>query len=254
MLNEDKPKFLEIINGCASAYRQAIEKQTISIFWRLLERYEIADIERAFLSHIRQSKFFPTPAEIIALADVKQRRLSADEAWARVPKDETETVVWTDEMAKAYEIAYDLLVDGDKIAARMAFKAAYERICAESSISGQPVVWHVSLGSDKTKIAPVIEQAVMSGLLSNSTANKFLPAPLDGGPIGKLLTGKAIDLPLDNAELKKRWGGLKQALADGAARLQAREEWQRDCALREKADFERKRQQALELSGLQVKH
>lgn len=212
-----------------------------------LEKYPLNALLAAILRHVQTAKFAPTPADIIALLDVKSKRLTADEAWARVPKDETETVVWTDEMAKAYEIAYALLVDGDKIAARMAFKAAYERICTEVSISGQPVVWRVSLGSDKAKIAPVIEQAVTSGLLSRVTANQYLPTPMDGGPIGKLLMGKVVDLPVDNAELNKRWGKLKQALVDGNARLQAREEWQRDCALREKDEFERKRQQLLEL-------
>ena len=179
-----------------------------------LKLYPLDSLLAAIAMHVQIGKFAPAPKDIIDLLDHRNKRISADEAWAMVPKDESETVVWTEEMASAYDVAYDFLVDGDKIAARMAFKGAYERFCAEAMLMRQPVNWKVSIGHDKEKIEPALKQAVLSGFISQDRANHYLPSPMDGGPIGKLLTGQVVDIPEENEQLRKRWGGIKQALRD----------------------------------------
>jgi len=70
-----------------------------------------------------------------------------EEAWARMPKGERmedDSIVWCKEERLAYGACRSLLLDGDQIAARMAFKERYERELAESRSQGTPVQWTVS--------------------------------------------------------------------------------------------------------------
>lgn len=214
---------------------------------KALEQYPIEHLLLAIEHHVKTAPFAPAPKDIIDLLEMKQKRLTADEAWAMMPRNEFETVVWTDEMAAAYDIAYDLIVDGDRIAARMAFKSAYERLCDESNVMGKPVRWKVAIGYDKAQIEPVLQKAVELGRISHESVQQYLPAPMDGGPIAGLLTGKVVDLPNNAEHLRERWNGLKQALS--AAEKRMREEKQR--AIQESAakriEFEEKRQAAADL-------
>jgi hypothetical protein len=212
-----------------------------------LKNYPLDTLLLAINHHVKTAPFAPAPKDIIDLLEMKQKRLSADEAWAMMPKDEFETVVWTEEMAAAYDIAYDLIVDGDRIAARMAFKGAYERLCSEADLMSKPVRWKVALGYDKALIEPVLQKAVELGRISHESVQHYLPAPMDAGPIAGLLTGKVLELPNNAEHLRERWSGLKQALDDANKRVS--EERQR--AIREAAEkrieFEERRQAAVDL-------
>ena len=59
--------------------------------------------------------------------------------------DESETVVWTDQVAEAAAVARPILEAGDDVGARMAFRDAYERIVRERVDEPR---WFPSLGSD----------------------------------------------------------------------------------------------------------
>jgi hypothetical protein len=254
MKNQDKPKFLEIMNGCASAYRQVLEKPGLAIYWNLLEPYEIGAVEKAFLTHIRTKTFFPNPAEIISLLDFKKKRVGADEAWAICDKDESRTIIWTEEMRQAYGIAYDLMADGDRIGARMAFKAAYERLCNESVMLDRPVKWSVSLGSDKQEAAQALKQAVELGRIAQDLHDALLPGPTDGGLIAKMITGTVTELPNNKQNFKKRWAEISLALAEGKARLDEKDRQRREDENKKQLAFEAKKQQAAEIAGLTKKH
>lgn len=102
-------------------------------------------------------------------------RPGADEAWSMIPRSEDETVVWTQEMAEAYGAAAPLLADGDRIAARMAFKEAYARIVEQNKAIGKAPVWIPSLGSDKMGREHVLSDAVRLGRLSGTQVAGLLP-------------------------------------------------------------------------------
>ena len=77
----------------------------------------------------------------LTVADVLDRMSSAgghptaNEAWALAlsSADETETVVWTDQIAEAAGIVRPILDAGDEVGARMAFRDAYEP-CPSSTV------------------------------------------------------------------------------------------------------------------------
>lgn len=135
---------------------------------------------------------FPEPAVIKALArcrrevkgiltiqDVVSRlddgRPGVEEAWSQMPFDESQSVVWTDEMANAFGVARGLLDEGDRVAARMAFKEAYTRLVGEARDAGRPVSWSPSLGFDKSGQEAVLADAVSKGRLTYEHAQELAP-------------------------------------------------------------------------------
>src|SRR3972149_5750129 len=106
----------------------------------------------------------------LTLADVISRiddgRPGPEEAWAKIPLDEAVTVCWTDEISEAFGIAYPLIAEGDMIAARMAFREAYNARVSAARAEGRSVNWQVSLGHDRAGRESVIEQAVAQGKLT----------------------------------------------------------------------------------------
>lgn len=102
-------------------------------------------------------------------------RPGPDEAWAQMPFDEAQSVVWTDEMAEAFGVARGLLEDGEKVAARMAFKEAYTRLVGQARDAGKRVNWTPSLGFDKRGQEAVLADAVSKGRLSYEHAQSIAP-------------------------------------------------------------------------------
>ncbi|ENG6258242.1 hypothetical protein ACRJ4Z_004379 [Yersinia enterocolitica] len=106
-------------------------------------------------------------------------RPAANEAWAlSLPaQDESNTVVWTDEMSQAWTIALPVLESGDKVGARMAFIQTYERLVAAAEAENKSPCWRVSQGWDTEKRVQAISTAKNAGLLPAPIANKYLPSP-----------------------------------------------------------------------------
>lgn len=229
-----------------SATTKQQSKEAIMQVFDLLADYSFDSIQAALKIHSKKSKFAPTVAEIIDILDIDQQRLSADEAWAICPASEEETVVWTEEMADAYTFAAPLLADGDKIAARMAFKKAYERLCTHSAMQSTPLRWKVSVGFDKSQTQDVVDAAVEKGWLSRQQARRYIPAPMEGGVIGGLLAGKVVDIDSEkNTKRRANLQKIKQQLADIGE--QQREDAQRRQAalLSEQESFEAEKAQLL---------
>ena len=135
---------------------------------------------------------FPEPAVLKALTrcrrevkgmltiqDVVTRlddgRPGVEEAWSQMPFSESQSVVWSDEGCRAFGIASALLDEGDKVAARMAFKEAYTRMVGEARESGRAVSWTPSLGYDKQGHASVLSEAVSLGRLTYAHAESLSP-------------------------------------------------------------------------------
>lgn len=134
------------------------------------------EVARAVVNHCANTMTFrPSRAELIGALQSQDGRPGPEEAWGMIPKSESETAVWTSEMAEASAASQPLLDDGDKIAARMAFKERYVQLVAAARAAGAPVEWQISLGYDKAGREGPIREAIAKGRLSSQSAQQFLP-------------------------------------------------------------------------------
>jgi hypothetical protein len=192
MRREDFDEFSSMLDGvCSLLSRGAYtpNAQNTALFFRSLARFDIKAVRAGFDAHVsdpKNGRFVPTPADIIGQIEgiaAKDGRPAADEAWALALKciDEMQTVVWTAEIAHAWGIAKPVLDLGDKVGARMAFKAAYESATEKARSAREHIAWSVSLGFDEKARNAAISEAVALGRVSNA----LLQAP--SGPVAGLL-------------------------------------------------------------------
>lgn len=100
-----------------------------------------------------------------------------ESAWALVANiGEGETVVWTDQIARAYGVALPLLREGEQVAARMAFLEAYRMELGKARSTASRPVWFASLGYDAAGRSGPIKRAVEDGKLTAAAAMRMLPA------------------------------------------------------------------------------
>lgn len=135
-----------------------------------------------------------------------------DEAWAMCPATEADSVVWTEQMSRAFFVAQPLLDRGDRIGARMAFKDAYAREVEQARLARAPIKWTPSLGTDAEKREQAIAIAVERGRIGHETAAAYLPAPATdkGADATKLIAH-------DDSALRARWADLTARLKAGQA-------------------------------------
>ncbi len=131
----------------------------------------------------------------LTLAEVTRRlpgaHLGAAEAWAIAERayDETDSVVWTHEIERAFGVVRHL---EDRVAARLGFREAYERLVGEAG--GRPT-WNLSSGTDSMSRAAAVHDAIGAGRLAKGDAKRLLgvghppprqralPAPSGAGPV-----------------------------------------------------------------------
>ncbi|MEX7116901.1 hypothetical protein AB2C39_37215, partial [Pseudomonas aeruginosa] len=125
-------------------------------------------------------------------------RPEPNEAWAIALQsfDEAETVLMTPEIQQAAVVAAPLMKGrSDRVGARMAFIAAYERLLTRARQQAVPARWSLSLGSDAGRRAAAIEEAERLGRLPAPAAQLLLeqhvlePVTPAGSAIAGLLTG-----------------------------------------------------------------
>lgn len=156
---------------------QPIDGPRKDMWWEALRDYPDGSVKLAAARHLKSSPFKPKLADIVNLCEAQGQNawLTADEAWARMPKSEMDSCMLTDETAQAVAAADPLLQGGDRVAARMAFKAAYERLVEQAKIEGRRPRFFPSLGSDVPGRAAMLGQAVKTGQYPLESAVALLP-------------------------------------------------------------------------------
>ncbi|WP_217589768.1 hypothetical protein [Burkholderia sp. GbtcB21] len=133
--------------------------------------------ERAVLAALskcrREVKGRLTVAEILSRID--DGRPGVEEAWAMLPRDEDSTTVWTTEMAEAWGLAREMIAESETVAARMAFKEAYQRLVNAAREARQPAKWSVSLGHDVNGRKGALLMAVAQKRITAEYACALLP-------------------------------------------------------------------------------
>ena len=247
MLEQDKHQFAEIYRGVCATYGREASKEAMRIAWAALSAYDIHQVTGAYTAHLMRSKYMPTPAEIIAAIHDNtpaMQRPGADEAWAMMPRDESDSVVWTDEMAMAWSVASSLanpltVEKPDWVAARMSFKDAYIRAVDNARAHGRPAAWQVCRGTRTDNLEDVVTEAVRLGRISPEHAHEYV-ATIEhkrSANIGLLVHHAAEGTNRQHAQAFV--AKLRALLTpDESALLAAREEAKRYCDAKDRARSE----------------
>jgi hypothetical protein len=179
-------KVIDAITVTAEMFNVQMSAGRIATMVDDLSEFREDDIVDALRKCRREAKTMPTIADIIA--KIPGGWPSADEAWGLVPRTEDESTVWTQEMAEAWGAAYPMLCEGDKVAARMAFKSAYERLVSDARNEGRKPDWIPSLGHDKRGHDAALQKAVELGRIDASHAKALSPSMPDSNVRGGLVS------------------------------------------------------------------
>lgn len=219
---DEKRAFAELLTAALELYNKTPAKATLTLWWQTLERFEYQAVATAFSAYIADQnagRFPPTPAGILAHLNAADGRPDSDEAWSIALEsfDEARTICVTPEILEARSIAAPIMDAGDKIGARMAFRAAYDRAVKRARGNGDQARWSLSLGHDSAQREPAIRRAVDLGRLGVEQASKLLPSPKPEGAgayIAGLLSGKVAELPnIEDARARKGLQELRGVLA-----------------------------------------
>lgn len=219
-----KETIIRALGVTAEAMGQQFSPAGLLLMADDLEPYGV-EMVLAALAKVRRECRKLTVADVIDRLSMADGRPQSDEAWAMslAALDESETVVWTEEMHQAFEVARPLLEINDKTGARMAFRDAYDRLVEQARQQRAPAKWGVSLGWDAARRAAVLEIAVNAGRLPADHARGLLPPP----PISKeqgdavlalvaangVLTDEAASA-IDRENARKRLAELKAMLTE----------------------------------------
>lgn len=191
---------------------------------------------------------------------------SIELAWAMASKacDEREPVLWTDMMAHAWGQVSSLVADGDKIAARMAFKECYGAALEEAQLSRRMAVWEISPGHDRNRTNEVLAMAVAQGHLSFEQAEVLaLPTPsLDEAAIERREEQEKAKLLTHSPTVKDAQGkpstvaeivaGLKGAREEAERQRNAAQQAETEHAIRRKAEAAQRVQEYAKAKGISL--
>lgn len=173
MGKNERVLLLEAVAVTAELTGTELSEAAMRAFASQLEQYPLDQVLPALLRCQRELVGKLSLAAVISRLD--DGRPGVEEAWAMLPMDEATTVVWTEEMAVAWGIARTLIVEGDTVAARMAFKEKYSQLIQIARTEGRVPKWTPSLGHDAQGRASVLLDAVRLGRLSAPYVQKLLP-------------------------------------------------------------------------------
>ena len=188
-----------------------------------LAPYGVAPVMDALTRCRRECKGRLTLADILERMESADGRPAADEAWmnALIAQDESATVIWTEETQQAFAIARPALEIHDKTGARMAFKAAYDRLVSDARAQNRPAKWSASLGFDHEQRRAALENAVQAGKLLPVHAQGLLPPPAADERIAKAVlqiacvNGETVVPEIARREIARRKIAELKAMLDG---------------------------------------
>lgn len=218
MNKSDFNEFQQMLSACLGMWDAAPKPEVIAMWFRCLADYDMQTVANAFSAHMRDpvnGKFAPKPAHIIEQIQGSLQndgRPGPEEAWARAVKarDESETVVWSNEMRQAWFAVSEVMSMGDEVGARMAFKEVYARLVVEARARREPVTWEASEGFDKDKRIAAITDAVEAGLIP---PRPYMALGNTNGVIAGLLEGNGAESSGIPPEIRDRIRQLREGFA-----------------------------------------
>ena len=178
-----------------------------------LATYDRAQVMGALRKCRRELKGRLTMAAIIERLD--DGRPGPEEAWALMPRNEDQSVVWSDEMDAAFGVVGPMIAD-DAVAARMAFKEIYAKLVAEARDARRPVNWTPTLGLSKAGRTGVLDAAVTAGRISYRHALElgYEPQGVESFGTLALVDGAIKRIEAEHAGIVSAPPAILAALAD----------------------------------------
>lgn len=162
-----------LVQATAEIYGRQISETAARVYLADLSGFSPMDLDKALARCRKELRTFPTVADIVSRMD--DGRPGAEEAWAMLPKDESCSVVWTEEMAESFGVVRGMM-KSEPIAARMAFREVYTRLVTESRSAGHRVHWFASLGFDRDGREAPLTDALSKKRITLSYVNSVLPS------------------------------------------------------------------------------
>jgi hypothetical protein len=214
MFERDFAAFTELLDDAFSLNPkwEPLTPKGKALFFKSLEQYPFELVSKAMTGHIRdpqRGKFQPAPSDLIAQINGlsgHDGRPGPEEAWGMLPHDEKNSSAWTEEMQQAWGAALPLMQEGDRVAARMAFKEVYARLVDAARAQGIAPKWQMSLGHDKSSHQPALIEAVRKQRIGVNAAVALLP-PYEAEGLLRSLNVQVHPLlagPSKNGQMKVR--------------------------------------------------
>ncbi len=178
MIDSDKRAFAEMYTACCFNYGRDASKEAMRLWWSMLAEHDISTVGNALSAHIRSSSRMPTVNDILELINASNptmKRPGADEAWLKTPPEEFS--YWaTEEMLGAWAVVAEEMHSDrpDKVAARMAFKDAYNRLVDQAKAQGRPVRWQLIRGTRNDNLEDTVREGVRLGYMPSTEADDLL--------------------------------------------------------------------------------
>lgn len=176
----------QVLMGVLEGYGRRMSAAGATEWLDALRGYPEAAIVAALRRWRDTREDAPTPAGLRGMIDPGSQWPSADEAWAVVAPvlgNENASVVWCAEMARAAgEVEH--LQDG--VAARVAFRAIYERLVAEARRQGGRPVYFLSPGWDQEGREAAVREALRLGWVQEQRQVGYRGGDADRGVVGAL--------------------------------------------------------------------
>ena len=179
MRNEEKESVIKALMVTAEVMGHELKPTAALMMADDLGEYELVDVLNAVGRCRREMAGRISLKMVLDILAPQGGWLTANEAWslALPALDERQTVVWSDEARRAWFVALEIMKAGDKVGARMAFIAAYDREVAQAKNAGKQPLFTPSYGDDALLRDAAISQAQERGLLPKPPAVPALPPP-----------------------------------------------------------------------------
>lgn len=194
MSPDDRLPFFEMLDAtCDVIGCKVLSGAGKAMMFTDLERYPFDLIAAALAAHRAdkdRGQWAPSVANIEFQIDRRRRNQweSADEAYAKVPKLEGEPGLLNQVTAQALAVAAPFLAQArpDHNAARMAFRACYDRLMEREKLERRPPQYFVSPGGSIEAQEAVKAEGVRLGLLPQSWAPQVLALEHDQAGMAKI--------------------------------------------------------------------
>ena len=199
----DDPNATEIFTNALIAagkvFNRDVDTDLVRLYSHLLTPYGLDQCAVVIKGLMLKSRRFPVPAEIIENLS-GSKLLSEEAAWNKALSarlyDERLTIV----LPMAIVASFPYSIWPDRVAARMAFKEVYQ---SNLRVYGEEVT--ISIGQDSAGREPVIQEAIRTGLISQSVGQKYLDHIVSNNTnkFQRLLKAGGRKLPKMNPLMKK---------------------------------------------------